>query len=280
MSLRFLGRSREREMTKKRVLPKLSFNLLMLIIPAILIAITAMSVTTFNYSRNLILHSVDERMTLQLSSTSSNEIAIAIENIAGGATSQAIDTQHATESVEYISGIVEDNFMILTELVDSTDVMEATKDEGFQVLKELIDLIELTTFINGQVNEAIEHTYEAVRAGEAGKGFAVVAQQIKKLAEQSKGFNEVIKQVIKELKDTSTNSVEVMTETKNMLTQQGEIVENTRSKFENIATAIEKNKQVVGKLQESSNEIKVKNEDLVGVVQNLSAIAEENSAAD
>ncbi|QII82322.1 methyl-accepting chemotaxis protein [Jeotgalibaca arthritidis] len=267
-------------MTKKRVLPKLSFNLLMLIIPAILIAITAMSVTTFNYSRNLILHSVDERMTLQLSSTSSNEIAIAIENIAGGATSQAIDTQHATESVEYISGIVEDNFMILTELVDSTDVMEATKDEGFQVLKELIDLIELTTFINGQVNEAIEHTYEAARAGEAGKGFAVVAQQIKKLAEQSKGFNEVIKQVIKELKDTSTNSVEVMTETKNMLTQQGEIVENTRSKFENIATAIEKNKQVVGKLQESSNEIKVKNEDLVGVVQNLSAIAEENATAD
>lgn len=280
MSLRFLGRSGEREMTKKRVLPKLSFNLLMLIIPAILIAMTAMSVTTFNYSRNLILHSVDERMTLQLSSTSSNEIAIAIENIAGGATSQAIDTQHATESVEYISGIVEDNFMILTELVDSTDVMEATKDEGFQVLKELIDLIELTTFINGQVNEAIEHTYEAARAGEAGKGFAVVAQQIKKLAEQSKGFNEVIKQVIKELKDTSTNSVEVMTETKNMLTQQGEIVENTRSKFENIATAIEKNKQVVGKLQESSNEIKVKNEDLVGVVQNLSAIAEENATAD
>ena len=90
----------------------------------------------------------------------------------------------------------------------------------------------------------------------------------------------MIKQVIKELKDTSTNSVEVMTETKNMLTQQGEIVENTRSKFENIATAIEKNKQVVGKLQESSNEIKVKNEDLVGVVQNLSAIAEENATAD
>ena len=56
-------------MTKKSVLPKLSFNLLMLIIPAILIAITAMSVTTFNYSRNLILRSVDERMTLQLSST-------------------------------------------------------------------------------------------------------------------------------------------------------------------------------------------------------------------
>lgn len=267
---------------------------------------TIISEITTN-SRELVSIAGNLTATAEDSSTSSNEIAIAIENIAGGATSQAIDTQHATESVEYISGIVEDNFMILTELVDSTDVMEATKDEGFQVLKELIDLIELTTFINGQVNEAIEHTYqkskeieeasqmveaiseqtnllalnasiEAARAGEAGKGFAVVAQQIKKLAEQSKGFNEVIKQVIKELKDTSTNSVEVMTETKNMLTQQGEIVENTRSKFENIATAIEKNKQVVGKLQESSNEIKVKNEDLVGVVQNLSAIAEENSA--
>ncbi|AZP04683.1 methyl-accepting chemotaxis protein [Jeotgalibaca ciconiae] len=253
--------------------------------------------------------SVGKRLTSTAddSATSANEIAIAIENIAGGATSQAIDTQSATENVENINHFVDENFEILIELLRSTNNIENTKDEGFEVLKELIELINLTTLINGQVNAAIEETYqkskeieeasrmvesiseqtnllalnasiEAARAGEAGKGFAVVAQQIKKLAEQSKGFNEVIKKVIKELKETSTNSVEVMSETKLMLDQQGKIVEDTMSKFDNIAEAIVKNKEVVEKLQKSSNNIKDKNEELVGVVQNLSAIAEENSA--
>lgn len=245
--------------------------------------------------------------TAEDSAASANEIATAIANIAGGAESQAMDTQSASGNAEEISDIVDKNFMILTELVNATSNIEHAKDEGSEVLEHLIDLIHQSALSIQQVNATIEETFnksqeiekasgmvaaisqqtnllalnaaiEAARAGEAGKGFAVVAEEIRKLAEQSKGFNEVIKKEIEDLKETSANSVEVMTKSKEMLDQQGEIVEETKSKFLNIAGAIEKNKEVVEKLQGSSKHIKDKNEDLVGVVQNLSAIAEENSA--
>ena len=94
---------------------------MMLIIPAILIAITAMSVTTFNYSRNLILRSVDERMTLQLSSTANQIDKIMLKERALA--------ESVARSVEMIYERAEEED-INKLLVDSTDLYSETVGMG------------------------------------------------------------------------------------------------------------------------------------------------------
>ncbi|WP_041720473.1 methyl-accepting chemotaxis protein [Alkaliphilus metalliredigens] len=116
------------------------------------------------------------------------------------------------------------------------------------------------------------------RAGDAGKGFAVVADEIRKLAEQSSAFTEEIATIIKELTDKTGNAVKTMQEVGKITKSQTESVELTNVKFKGIDDAIEDMKGIIAEINESGQSMEVKKDEIISIIENLSAISEENAA--
>jgi len=98
------------------------------------------------------------------------------------------------------------------------------------------------------------------------------------LAEESNKFTEEIGIIIRDLSENTDNAVTRMKEVSNLTDSQTEGVELTKEKFEGIAIAIEKTKDIVKELNLSSQEMENKKDEIVDIIQNLSAIAEENAA--
>lgn len=245
--------------------------------------------------------------TAQSTADSANNVASAIHNIAEGATNQAQETQDAAVHLEEIERLADVNEKVLTDLNEAAGNIKYRKDEGSKILAELIEKSTATSKATEQVARVVDETnqsaerieeasamiqsisaqtnllalnaaIEAARAGEAGKGFAVVAEEIRKLAEQSKGFTDEIGEIINELKNKSQQAVDTMDVSKHLVEDSKIDLDKTKHQFDRIAEAVDVTDSVIQRLNQTAEEIVAKNHAISQVVQNLSAIAEENAA--
>lgn len=236
------------------------------------------------------------------------QVEKAVGEIATGAGSQAEETQAATENIMLMGNMVEDTNAEVGSLEENSNQIKIASDTATVILKELND-------INTKVTEAIDIIYrqtnttnesalkireatnlitsiaeetnllslnasiEAARAGEQGRGFAVVAGQIQKLAEQSDESARQIEQITNLLIHDSQEAVATMNEIQEIMKQQNEKVNQTDETFGEVKTGIDQSIasiQAIAKQTRQLDEARVK---VIDVVQNLSAIAEENAAS-
>ena len=227
------------------------------------------------------------------SSRNAAEIAHAVDDISQGAVTQAEEIEDANTRIndmgQIIEGIVEsisnlneisagmqDNgrqaTQIIGELSKSNDrtvdavqsvakTVEATDDS----VKKISEAVELITSVAEQTNLlSLNASIEAARAGEAGKGNSSAQR---------------ITTIIMGLAEDSKNSMEMMTEVKKILQEQQEKLDITKQQFEQVTSGILISRENTVSVNNQAKECDSSRERVVGIIQNLSAISQENAAS-
>lgn len=237
-----------------------------------------------------------------------NNVETAVNEIATSATSQAQETQGATESIISMGTMIEDSTSQVKSMNETADVMNASGQIAKKALEELGEINERATesinVIYEQTNTtndsalkikdatsliasiadetnllSLNASIEAARAGEAGKGFAVVAAQIQKLAEQSNESAKRIEDIIRELLKDSETAVHTMEDVKKIMQEQNEKVKKTAEVFEQMHEGVNLSIHGMVSIEEQTQKIEDARNKIVDTVQSLSAIAEENAAS-
>ncbi len=246
--------------------------------------------------------------TAEQSATASEEVSNTVEEIAKGASDQAANTEDGSQKAMKLGDIIEKNMEYMLHVNSASDkiagvVNDGLKDierlaeiseENSQATKEIYDIIQKTNESTAQIGEAsnviaaiadqtnllaLNASIEAARAGEAGKGFAVVAAEIKKLAGQSASSTDYIDGIIRELREIVTKAVDSIEKVNSISKEQNNSVVNTKQKYEAIMDAVGASQDAIHMVNASEDEmIKAKN-DILDLLQTLSAIAEENAAS-
>lgn len=242
------------------------------------------------------------------SSTAVGQVETAITGIADGASSQAQETQSATENVIVMGKMIEQASTEVEQLGDNAADMHKASENAMSILAELEKInqktmeaihiigeqtqktnesaakIKVATDMISEIAEettllSLNASIEAARAGEQGRGFAVVANQIQKLAEQSADATTQITEVISELVNDAQESVQTMDEVKEVMNQQSKNVSQTEKAFKNVEKGIAESIESVEKITDKTRKLDEARAGVVDVVQSLSAIAEENAAS-
>ena len=261
-------------------------------------------------NQSALLYETSAQLTGSANTTSGTvqNVEQAVSEIASGATNQAQETQKATEDIVLMGTMVEDTNSQVSALHNAADAIKESSDTANNTLQELdlinkkaIDSInviyeqthttnesalkikEATTLIASIADEtnllSLNASIEAARAGEAGRGFAVVASQIQKLAEQSNDSARQIDEVIYALLEDSEKAVKTMDEVKTIMEQQSENVSKAGTVFSQVETGITESINGIAQIADRTNKLNSTRSGIVDVVQNLTAIAEENAAS-
>ena len=240
-------------------------------------------------------------------SIASDEVAETTQEIANGATDQAEETTQGAKGVNELGEIINSEIELVEMLNKSAKRVDSLKEEGFVVLKDLeektvqnnesakeVQDIIIKTNANADKIEkasdkimdiaeqtnllALNASIEAARAGEAGKGFAVVADEIRKLAEETNTFASSISDTINKLNEMTEKGVTTMKKSSKITEEQIDSLEKTNSKFNGISDSIEDVDKIVKELNEATEDMTNKKGQIIDVMENLSAISEENAA--
>ena len=106
-----------------------------------------------------------------------------------------------------------------------------------------------------------------------------MAGEIKKLAEQSSKSTKEIDEIVKELQSNAQHAVKTMERVSEITKEQTDSVMKNKDKYILIEEAMESTLEVLEELNASGQEIENMKNVIIDTLQNLSAIAEENSAA-
>jgi len=263
---------------------------------------------TFKLSTDVTEYSEGLLVNMEQVSSTANEIADVIVQIAEGATKQAEETEAGVEKAVRLGECIEENKFLLEVLTTAMEEVENLRREGIDSIdvlsKESIEsskaasqIYEVITNTNSKAKEiakastmiqdiaeqtnllALNAAIEAARAGESGKGFAVVADEVRKLAVQSGKFTEQIQKVIKELTKRTESAVETMDVMNGIIEHQSESVQEASNKFKGISESVDKSLNSLEKLSVSSTDMEKEKDDMLDIMSNLSAIAEENAAS-
>lgn len=243
-----------------------------------------------------------------LTASTVGSVESAVNEIASGATSQASETQKATDNIIDMGNMIEHTNSEVENLNSTAMLMKHSSDEASTTLQELdainqraitsIDIIyeqtnttnasalkikEATTLISSIAEEtnllSLNASIEAARAGDAGRGFAVVASQIQKLAEQSDSSARQIDDIIRALLDDSQKAVETMNQVKEIMQQQSANVSKTGTVFAQVRDGISQSLNGVDEIADKTTRLDAARTGVVDVVQNLTAIAQQNAAS-
>lgn len=115
--------------------------------------------------------------------------------------------------------------------------------------------------------------------GILGMAFQEILDNLRNVLSSVQDSSEIVSASSEELTATSQQSVKTMESVAIILDEQGQKVLDTKEKYKTIEKAIKDSESGIEKLNVSGIEMEEKKQEILDALQNLSAIAEENSAA-
>ena len=258
-------------------------------------------------SGELISSSENLAATSEETTASATEISRTVDEIAKGATDQALDAEKGVMIAKELS----EKFIQLNENTQSmlntaSEVMNSNEN-GYKAVEGLITKTALTDEANEKIEKviaelniktrdiggildtisaisvqtnllALNASIEAARAGEHGRGFAVVAEEIRKLAEESSGAADKVRDIVVNIQGDSKRTVESMAEVKQISSEQRVAVDEVKDSFKSISESID---DISTKIEKMNDFISVLNTDkdrIVDSIENISAVSEETAA--
>lgn len=244
----------------------------------------------------------------QQSAMSATEVSKTIEEIAQGASDQAISTEEGASKATLLGDTIERDQIYTRNVNKASSRIEESVVQGLKEIDNLSRITEESSEATNEIYEVILKTnessqkigqasgvissianqtnllalnaaIEAARAGDAGRGFSVVAEEIRKLAEESSKSTKSIDEMVVDLQRNAGHAVETMERVAEIAKEQANSAKVNKEKYMTIQQAVNEAKIAVEELNTSGEEMERMKNEILNVLQNLSATAEENSAA-
>lgn len=235
-------------------------------------------------------------------------ISHSVQEIATSSSQQSADAVQADSNVTAMGELIKENGNEITKLSGISNTMDEVTRYAVQQLGEMDHVManvhesmyfleeqtrltngsaakissatELITNIASQTNLlSLNASIEAARAGEHGKGFAVVAAEIQQLSEQSNTAAKEIKEIVTTLNTHSSQTLERVEETKNILKKQTEDFKTAIESFGHAQAGVQNTVDGMKIVKQKFGILESVRADTVSIVQNSSAISEENTAS-
>ena len=259
-------------------------------------------------SKRVFTASLDLNKNATASLEVTDEVKLAVEEIAKGSGDQAINAHESFEKTGQLSAILKRDQEEVEEITRAIIDVDALADQGLEVIKQLTIINGQSTKANQEVHNnimkatedskkieqasalimsianktnllALNAAIEAARAGEHGRGFAVVANEIRLLAEQSKQSTTQINEIIDQLYIDNQTIVKTVEHLISISESQMTSVDITKEKYNEIARSIKRVEQKLDSLKNSRVYIEQTRLEVEDMIQSLSAVSEENSAS-
>ncbi|MCR5676263.1 MAG: hypothetical protein K6G16_11195 [Lachnospiraceae bacterium] len=241
-------------------------------------------------------------------SAASSQVSEAVGEVSKGAVSQAESVQTAAADTDGIGRDIETITDNVGQLDSYAQEMKLSCDRTMEAMDQLIAQSREVTDSVHEIDKTIQSTnesargiakfseaimdiasqtnllslnasIEAARAGEAGKGFAVVADEIRQLADQSRKSADEIKAIVETLLADADASIDVMKRLNENFEQQGAMLDSTQQEVAGMAGNVNNVSSSAIQISERVQTLNTAKGNLVEIIQDLSAISEENAAS-
>jgi len=239
-------------------------------------------------------------------STSANEILVASEEMAHGASQQDQEITNTSSAVEeltvsmkQVSNNAEASAEAARRALDAAEQgNRSVRDtlEGMQRIRasvqatgkkikslgdrslEISEIINVINDITEQTNLlALNAAIEAARAGEAGRGFAVVADEVRKLAEHSRTATKDIAALIKAIQAETNEAVVVMEEGTREVEVGARLADQAGRALEAISSVVRQSAELVQEISLASKQQVRGTEGVANAMQIISNITRQTS---
>lgn len=198
-------------------------------------------------------------------SESVNEVTKAQESLTDTITNIAENSKDILEGMEVSESQLQEVMEESNKTKDNSIHMKSDMDNLVEVIANMNHVITSINGISAQTNLlALNASIEAARAGEAGKGFAVVAEEIRELADETKGLTSNMDGFLKEVQEASSQSAKSISTTVESLIKIDEklknvmqINDNNKNGMGGISDAITESASTSEEISSSVNEIEI-----------------------